>query len=616
MSNLRSEYAQQSTAPGGMVLSEREEHLSQQVQQLLQDLQEAKSTLELANKAGKEALHQASSSNKPYAQIARELVDVNAMLHRKNKEMSELQASHDRKSSEYAQEQLRMAQRIDQATAEDRNEIHRLSNDLAGSERKIAALQQQVVSLQTLSYDLKRKHAQEVQQMNSVLREKENYLMQIRTELEAERNNMNRQKQMLATEREAMKSDMDFKFNQMRDSLNQNYAEKLRQLKDSMESNRMALDQERKSLIISQRQAQDVASQIARDRNEIDRYRRAYDIKMAEFFTQKQTLDTALASAQAQSAQFAQIEDDYKKRINILRQSVDIQRQRFEAQISELTTKLAETAENRNMIANSLEKCSAARDGVIRRVDILTDENTRLKDMFLQVKTRMDLMRTQYEAHAEKMRAEAGSMQTDLRNCAQRLQDATLVHDHVKRMKEEAVQLRANLEEQIRAAKGNEQALRRLLHDRELEKQQVIRLQEALKDCGIQRKQTEAGLMSTNEELRDMKRMQSQLTGEIGAISTEYQQALRQNESTIAREELQQKVREQALLRQLSVAKSQSYDSANQVKRLQNQRKILSETLADTAFNNARQIQSLSDAQNVTLPKVLSGTGKSGLVNI
>jgi len=577
MSGLRQEYAQQSAATGGgPILSEREEALSQQVEQLKQDLQTALDDLKLATQMGKEAIHQASVSDKPYAQLARELVDVNAMLQRKNQELTQLQAIHDRKSSEYAQAELQVAQRIDQSTSKDRSEIYRLSNELAGSERKLAALQQEIVNLQTLSFDLKRKHQNEVQLLSSRLRETENHLVQIRAQRDAERNALERQKQILSTEREAMKADMDFKFNQMRDALNQNYAEKVRQLKDVNEATQLQLNQERRSLVVAQRQSQEVAAQIERNRQELDRYRSAYDQKMADFYHQKQTLETTLSQAQAQANQFAQMEADYKKRVDILRQTVAVQRQRFEAQISALTEQLRQTVANRNMVANSLEQCSAARDSIVQKVNMLTDENSRLKDMFLQGKARMDMMRTQYEAHLEKLRGQAVTMQTDLRNCAQRLQDATLVHDHVKRMKEEAQALRTNLEEQIRAAKGNEQALRRLLHDRELEKQQVVRLQAALQECAVQRQQTEAGLQTTNGELRDMKRMQMELTGEIQSISSEYQRSLQQREALMAQEQMQQQVREESVRRELSEARAKSAESSDQVRRLQRQQKMLS----------------------------------------
>lgn len=616
MLELRNQYAEQTSITGSPILSKREEELQVQVEQLKQDLQVALEDLKMATEMGKEAVYQMNSADKPYAQIARELVDVNAMLQRKNQELAQLQAIHDRKSSEYAQAELKVAQRIDQATAKDRSEIHKLSNDLVSSERKLAALQQEVVNLQTTSFELKRKHQNEVQTLNARIRETENHLMQVRSQRDAERNAIERQKQILATEKESMKADMDFKFNQMRDSLNQNYAEKVRLMQAANEATQLQLNQERRNLVIAQRQAQDVAAQIERNRQELERYRSAYDKKMADFYAQKQALATTLSQAQAQANQYAQMESDYKKRVDILRQNADVQRQRYESQINQLNDQLKKAVMNRNTIANSLEKCSAARDSIVQKVTLLTDENMRLKDMFLQQKARNDLMRTQYEAHLEKLRAQATTMQTDLRNCAQRLQDATLVHDHVKQMKEEAQSLRANLEEQIRAAKGNEQALRRLLHDRELEKQQVNRLQAALSECSLQRQQSEAGLTSTNGELRDMKRMQTQLTDEIKSISDEYQRAIQQREAAIARQQLQQEVKEDEMRREVQIARAKSIESADQVKRLQKQRQMLSESLANTEYERARQVQALVDAQNITQPSVHAGPGKSSLLQI
>lgn len=614
LSGLRTDYAQQSAAAGGVILSEREEALRQQVDQLKQDLEQALKTVQSATEMGKEAILRATSADKPHGQIARELVDLNAMLQRKNEELAQLQAIHDRKTAEFAQAELKVAQRIDQASARDRADIQRLSNDLAGSERKLAALQQEIVSMQTASFDLKRRHQNEVQMLGAKLRDAENQLMQLRAQRDADKRDLQRQKQALTTEKEMMKADMDFKFNQTRDALNQNYSEKVRQLKDATEATQLQLNQERRNLVIAQRQAQDVAAAIEKNRAELDRYRAAYDQKMADFYHQKQALDTSIRQAEAQAAQSAQMEADYKKRIDILRQTIAVQRQRFEAQINQLSTQLSQTVANRNLIANSLEKCSAARDSIVQKVNMLTDENTRLKDMFLQMKARADMMKTQYEVHVEKMRAQAVSMQNDIRTCAQRLQDATLVHDHVQRMKDEAQTLRANLEAQIRAAKGNEQALRRLLHDRELEKQQVFRLQSALKECSIQRSQTEAGLQNTNTELRDMKRLQTELTGEIQNISQEYQRTLQQRDAQLAQDAIQQQVREETIRRELADIKSRDSTKTDQINRLQRQRQMISEALANTELERARQIQALVDAQQVTQPYTKPSTGTSSLV--
>jgi len=399
----------------------------------------------------------------------------------------------------------------------------------------------------------------------------------------------------------------------MKEALNENYKNKVKDIQDRAEANQLQLDQERRNMQIAQKQIAETVKVMAKQKEDLEKYRQAYDKKLADFLAQKESLNTALAQAKEQANQFAQIENDYKKRTDILRQTVAVQRQRYEARINQLTEKLKQAITNRNQIINSLEKCNASRDSVLAKVNLLTDENARLKDMYLQMKSKADITRSQYEAHMEKLRADSAQMQTDIRICAQKLQDATLVHDHVKRMKGEAQQLRLQLEEQIRVAKGSEQALRRLLQDRELEKQQVFRLQAALKDCSVQKSQTEVGLENTNTELRDIKRMHNKLSGEIKGMANDYQRALEEREAGMARQALEQEVREQTLQNRLAETQARNNERESQINKLQRQKQMISDSLANTEYERARQIQLLVDAQRVG-SSAEPVTGKSNLV--
>ena len=347
----------------------------------------------------------------------------------------------------------------------------------------------------------------------------------------------------------------------------------------------------------------------------LDKYRLALEQKMADFDAQKDALNSSLSQSKEQASQFSQIENDYKKRMDILKQTVTVQRQRYESRIQQLTDDLNKAVAGRNQIALNLEKCGAARDGVVSRVNQLTEENAKLKDMYLQIKTKMELTRAQFESHMEKVRANDAKMQSDIRTCAQRLQDATLVHAHVEQMKEEAQKLRANLEENISKAKGNQAALQRLLQDRELEKQQVNRLQSALKDCAIQKSQAEVGLENTNESLREVKRMNGQLGSDVKQLAGEYRRVLDSNEASMAKQQLATQLTEDSLKRQLAELQSRNKEALSKNERLNASKTKLLDTIASSEFDRQRQIEMLIDAQR-EMSKNAKNTGKSNLVDL
>lgn len=408
---------------------------------------------------------------------------------------------------------------------------------------------------------------------------------------------------------------MDFKFKQLQEELNQRYSQKANSLQEQYENNRIRLEQERRNLQLSQQQTKEQAQLMQKQKMELENYRNAYEEKMAEFLQQKEALQTALSQAQTQAAQFNKIENDYKNRVNILRQSVTIQAERHQQQINNLNNRLKQALADRSEIVNNLEKCNAARDGLVTRVNTLVEENTRFKDQYMQLKSRMELMRSQYEAQLEKLRSESGRLENDIRACAQKLEDASLVHDHVKRMQSEARSLRTQLEEKIRRATDNEKALQRLLKDRDLKESQVVQLQSALRDCGVVRKQLESKLQNTNVELRDVKRMHGKLSTDIQSISADYQRALENRQSSMVREEMRNKAREDQLNRELANVQLEHKSDQRRLQSLQQSKEVTENILANSELDHAKQIDMLLRAQQLAgQEQEYLVTGQSNLV--
>lgn len=614
LNRVRQEYAEQ-VKSGGVVLSDREQELMNEVERLKVDLSQALEDIKVATAAGKEAVEQSVSAQQPYSELARQLKYVNNMLRQKNEELGRLQADSDYMRDALATKEMQCAQNVDRATAKDQSEIQRLSNRLATVERDLAGRQQEIVSLQTAAYDLRRQNQNQVQQLNNRLRNAQNELTQYKTARQAERRNLEQQFQLMKNREKSAQLNMDFKFKQLQEELNQRYSQKANSLQEQYENNRIRLEQERRNLQLSQQQTKEQAQLMQKQKMELENYRNAYEEKMAEFLQQKEALQTALSQAQTQAAQFNKIENDYKNRVNILRQSVTIQAERHQQQINNLNNRLKQALADRSEIVNNLEKCNAARDGLVTRVNTLVEENTRFKDQYMQLKSRMELMRSQYEAQLEKLRSESGRLENDIRACAQKLEDASLVHDHVKRMQSEARSLRTQLEEKIRRATDNEKALQRLLKDRDLKESQVVQLQSALRDCGVVRKQLESKLQNTNVELRDVKRMHGKLSTDIQSISADYQRALENRQSSMVREEMRNKAREDQLNRELANVQLEHKSDQRRLQSLQQSKEVTENILANSELDHAKQIDMLLRAQQLAgQEQEYLVTGQSNLV--
>ncbi len=613
LNDARNQFAEH-IKTGGVVLSERESALSSEVERLKSDLEMAVNELKIAVDAGKQAISQAVSSNVPHARVAEELMMVNNRLRQKNEELAQLQSMHDRKTAEFADAEIRVAQRIDQASNKDRSEIQRLARELHSTEQKLSTVQQEIMNLQSSTYELKRQHQNEVSRIQNSLREAQQQLSTLRGQREAEKQQLSQHHLSLKNQSKAEEMERNYKFTQIKDALEQEYRTKAKVLQDKFETTRIQLDQERAQLHNAQRQMQENSRTVAEQKATLENYRQSYDEKMGQFVAQKDSLMINLAQAKQQAEQFGLVESDYKKRISILQQTMEVQRTRYEGTIKSLTDKLNAAVSARNQVAINLEKCGAAREGLVAQVNNLTDENRRLQDQSLQVKTRMDMTRAQYESHLGKIQVENDQLQSEARKTAQQLADASVAHEHVKRMRDEAQQLRTNLEENIQKAKGSQQALQRLLQDRELEKQTVNRLQAALKDCSSQKMQNEQVLNMTNQDIRELKRMNVVASTNVRNLSEQYQQAMESRDAKMTKEQLTAKVQEESLRRQLNDIQMRNKDQEMKLTKLSASRNSLLSSMADNEYQRQQQIDALIRAQKLAGDETARNTGRSNLM--
>ncbi len=614
LTSMREKFAEQVRA-GGTILSEREEQLQKEVERLKADLELALNDLELATNAGREAINRVANTNLPYGTLAQELMDVNTRLKTKNEELGKLQVLYDKKVEDFARAEMDVANRIDQATSRDRSEIVRLSKDLHTAEKNVTQLRQEILGLNNQVYELRRAHENEVQTIQRRLREASTMLAEQKALRASDLRSLDTQKQALIHQKQTEQSQREFQFNQIKDRLQKDYHDKIRVLQDRADATQAQMERERRSLAGNQKQLRDMSEEMRRQKDNMERYRNDFEKKMAEFEAQRLGLTNALTQAKEQAQAFSKIEAEYKKRVEVLRQNIAVQKQQYEARIHDLNERLTKAVANQNQTARALEKCSAARDGVALRVTNLVEENQQLKDRYTELKTKMDVMRAQYETTMQKIQMQNAKLQQNAKEYASQLQDATLAHDHVLRLKDEMKELQNRFQETVLKAQGNEQSLKRLLQDREVEQQQVIRLQSALQQCNQQKTQAQAGMDSTASQLREVKRMNTDLSGEVSKLANQYTGAIQDREAQMTRAQMEAQVREESLRRQLAELDVRNKQTTDQLKRAENAKILSLDALANASIDSANQIALLTEAAKMSRPGY-KNTGKSDLLSV
>ena len=609
MKDFQDELAKQ-VQSGHNTLSSREEELTNEVEELKAHLEQASVSLEQAIDAGRMAQN---ASLGPTKGVASELLRTTQELRMRQEETNQLQNNLDALRMEYANREQACEEEINRQTDRDRTEISRLGNRIVQLEQDLSSKQSELMALQSKVYQNEKDRKHMIGSLQSQLRRASSQLSSLKAEQVNNRQQMMQKMNMLKKGGDQRKIQQDFEYSQLRATLESRFMERQQKLERQHQVAVSKLMEEKRNLDSVQRQIKEAQEVMTRQKGTLDNYRQAYEKKMDMFLQQKQALDTSLQQANIQVQEFSELEAGYKQKVNMLRQKISVDRQRYQATIDALKGRLNMAEQSKSKIVGSLEKCSAAKDVIVQQINQLQTENTRMKDQYLQLKSRMESMKLHYETYVEKMRADAGSMQSDMRRCAKRLEDASLVHDHVKQMKEEGRALRANLESKIREAQGNASAMKRLLADRELSKAEIIRMQSSLKDCSEQNKRLNNNLLSTNTELRTVKQIDNRLKGDIRELSETYTRNLEQRETDIQRDRYQQEFKEKKMLADIAKLNTKGKQMEHQIGNLRHQKDVVQNALANTEISRQEQIAMLMEAQRLEDP-AFKISGKSSLI--
>ena len=183
-----------------------------------------------------------------------------------------------------------------------------------------------------------------------------------------------------------------------------------------------------------------------------------------------------------------------------------------------------------------------------------------------------------------------------------KLDDVSMVKDNVKQMKGELTHMSREYERKIREVELSENALKQLLTDHEMAKQKVIQVTSSLQDCSGSRKVIMNKLKNTNEQLRNVRRVEKSLANELESTSNQYRQSMLNRDADISREKIRMRSKENILKQRVDIAKSANDQLEHQISRLNKQNSMTENTLIDTVVNNAEQVQGIVNAKLASIP--------------
>jgi chromosome segregation ATPase len=613
--SLQDDYATKANS-GAIIRTDREKELEDYVEQLKTELEKAIKDLEVTGQASREALDHMESIKGPQSDVSEQFMLSASNLRQANKKLAETTAELDNCQDRFSKNEASLSRRLEQGVSQANigrdktmQENSELSQRISDKTREIADLQRTVATI-------KNKANSKFSAMKTDVRSKTVALENSQRQLSEERLTVSNAKRLNSQILRSQQETNDAEFRQLKEEWRQKVAAKISSLRDTAENDKRQIEAKNRELVVNRGRMTEIQKALNKQRADLDKYQGILEHKMADFSTQKERLQSELRESQDQTARFTSLENDHKKRINNLRQSLEVSRHRYESQITDLKKRLATSLNARATISSNLQQCSAARESILARANLATEDKDRWRDKYLQLKSRHEIVKADYERKTELMINQATKIKNSLSECDSRLQDVSLVHDHVQRLTEENRQIRLESQEEMRQLKDRGQAMQKLLTQRSLASQEVSRLQNAIKQCSAGQTVMKSRVESTNQQLRDLHRMNGSLTGEMRSLSTQYQQELLNRESQMSREKRGMQTRENQMRGKIGELNLSREEMVRRNDTLRKQKESTENTLADTVVNNAYQVQSMVDAERISARTGQEPKARSSLINI
>jgi myosin heavy subunit len=605
--------------PDSEVVSQREAHLTQQVEKLSRDLELSMRELKIAVDSGRQAIDHVQTSHLPCSDLARELVTTGRQLQAASGNVMKLQKEIDQNRDTYANTALKYEMSQERRSSGDRKKIQVLESEVVALGDKLQGAKKDVIQLEKVKRDLKLQAQNNIRKLRSDLNQAKQQVTRCKLENAHNTSKASSEKRMLNDARRSKQVTQDFEYQQKKERLRQEFETKQTSLESAHRLKNEALNQTKRELHNVKIAQEALKENLTREENRLKASRDDYETKMIEYAQRNTEINSARLDAQHQSDQVAISRRDHIRQVDTMRQARKVQDRKSRTEIKDLKNKLDSAQRARSGIIANLEACGAAKESIIIKANALSAENDRLKESAAHQKTRYDLLVNSYEKKLLIIQTQSHKIKAGAERCTANMSDLALVHDDIIRKKQSYQIERLESEQKIAKLKLSESALRKLLQNQELNKRTVIKLQASLKACEGGNKVLKNNIKNCSGQLRGLNRLQASVSGELEQTASDYRREILKRDAQMARDANRVKSRENSLKRQMADLKVSRRDLVQQVKQSQRQNRLTEDTLVDTVVNNAQQLQGIIRSDRLHVKDDFPGpvtTGKSNLLQL
>lgn len=591
---VREEYA--AHMRDGKATTEREEELMSQIEILKEAVQEAADEMK-EHKEAADALRTATEA--PSRMLLDNYRQSLAEQQRLSAEVRRLMSNRDDLMQEVAQLQTTHFDDRDRVLKHKDEEIERLAGEIDVRRREIDTCAEERLKLRKTISSTARGNDILLKQLKTDKDRLHREVTYLRQERSAMMRQAKKQQENIDTFVLKKEEERKIRFQVLEEGLREEFKRKARMLRDSLLQQETSIKDREEELRLAQAKQIEVTKDYEHKEAKLLRLEKTFNDKMIKYSEENSKLQRAKELAHNELTRIRGMEKEREQEITMLRNQNRLYRRKYDADIDALRRRLEEMVKIREGVTSKLRECSASRSGLVQKISDLTRDNAQLEQQKRQLENHVTKLKAQYNAFTTKMQMDADRLHNSLQLCGSKLKEATQAHEDVKRMKNLIRGARAELEDKIRTAKGSSQAVKRLLQDKQMDKQELARLRTALKNCSSTGQTLKAQLIDTNRNLHEMDRMQTVLGQQVGNLQNQYRRQLDEFEAEHESEKLRQQSREKSLESKVKDLQTQRDAMKDRQKRADKQKHILQNALLDSEIDKAQQMDLMLEAQRL-----------------
>jgi chromosome segregation ATPase len=567
----------------------RERELLDEIDRYKRELEQAVKGIEVANASGRQALDHANKATQPSADIAKELLQVNAQLKSTTHQLAEAQDQRESLRERLGKAEVACSNRAAAQSLDQKKYTKDLELRISESLRNVAKLTDERKADKSRIAELETARLQEIGHIQSKLDYAEAELKQHKIFMRQQEEHLKLQAASAAAVTRAQQSKVDYERQQLETALQRDFDAKHRDLLERFRYASEKFNEQKHELRRVQERLKEEQISLNRRVQQQQRSEAMFAERQTEYTAQKDKLSEARSISMLQVRRFEEIEREFTTRIRLLTAELMQAREQHKQRMEGLQREVKEVLASKHAIVRRLEACEIAQDASVARTQELASSKSAIEQKYRELSAANSQLQSRCDGDKQALRNKYQNLAKTLTMCESRLGDYDRFVAENRALRAEA---QARLKE-VHSNKDSLERLRQIEHDHHRARQRLIELEAALHESVQQRQALENTVANLTANLANLNRDRVLLEQSKAEAQEAHEKRLRDVEHKMAEERQAINTRATEMDKRETRLNQHKDKLQKHVRALESRQEIVNNTLLDTIQSGANQVASL-----------------------